>query len=1062
MSENYNENEEIELNDGQSPNQGNSFNPFPGLRPFKIDESHLFFGREGQSDEVLLKLSQNRFIGVIGPSGSGKSSFVYCGVLPILYGGFLTEVSSEWEVIVSRPGAGPIDNLADSICRSDDGFKKSTDEERKVKRTIVSTLMKSSSLGLVEAIKQQKKNTDKNFLILVDQFEELFRFKDSREDGAIDETLAFINLLLEAVDNAEVPIYVALTMRSDFIGECAQFSDLTKKINDSHYLIPQLTREQKRKAIEGPIAVGGADISPLLVQRLLNDLGDNPDQLPILQHSLMRTWDYWTKYKNRDEDLIDIKHYEAIGTMSEALSLHANEAFDELSEKQKLICESLFKAITESRGGDNNGIRRPSRLGDIAAISGASPQEVAEVIEKFRAPGRSLLMPAVGNELTVKSVIDISHESLMRIWVRLKNWVEDEAEAVQMYLRLAEAASMYQLGKAGLWRPPDLQLALNWEEKHKPSLIWAQRYHPAFERTMEFLSHSKKEYETEQKIKELQAKRRLKTARVTAMVMAGLCVVAIGFLMYAFDQNAYAFEQFSRANAEKDSAQRARELADSNAAVALENEKIAKLNEQIADSAKTEAELNAEMARLQKIAADSNAEQARINMLEAVKNEQEADRQRGFANQNADSAKRAMIFANQQSQIATRRFYVAKSIEVANRSIQMDFGTFQDIKGLLAQQAYIFNNDYEGYGLQSEIYNALYFALANYEDVAYKNNSAFSRRGNVFLQTVHSKKAIYSVQENGSIKAWSQANNYRGTILSAGITNLTVKAIAVSPDERYLTIVGVSNDKGAGYIIDLNNTTDRTEIQGLGKSVIDISYAGKDIYMLDDAGTKLIKYNNGKITLIKESSQNDKFTSLATNQNSNICILGTSAGKVLTAPLNSNKFEPIMNGRSYVTDVGISPDGKILAYGDASGILSINYNGAWNQIPTHQANVVGITFSKDGKFMATASTDATARLWNLLDLTKEAIKLDDHNGFLAGLAFTPESNRLMTATRAREATFWPVSLSDLNDRICKYVSRNLTIDEWERYVGALNEIKWQPTCANLGTKPNTSSEDEDE
>src|SRR5210317_1470418 len=87
-------------------------NPFPGLRPFRMDESHLFFGREGQTDEVLMKLSQHRFCGIIGPSGAGKSSFVYCGVLPILYGGFLTETSPNWDVVVTRPGSGPVENLA--------------------------------------------------------------------------------------------------------------------------------------------------------------------------------------------------------------------------------------------------------------------------------------------------------------------------------------------------------------------------------------------------------------------------------------------------------------------------------------------------------------------------------------------------------------------------------------------------------------------------------------------------------------------------------------------------------------------------------------------------------------------------------------------------------------------------------------------------------------------------------------------------------------------------------------------------------------------------------------
>src|SRR3979490_1558583 len=209
-------------------------NPFPGLRPFKIEESHLFFGGEGQSDEVLLKLSKNRFVGVIGPSGSGKSSFIYCGVLPILYGGFLTDASPNWAVVVTRPGANPIDNMAESLLGSAKEYNNADPEDKKIKRTIVSTLLRSSSLGLVEAIQQSRRSEDINYLILVDQFEELFRFKDSTDPNSIDETLAFVSLLMEAVNYEDSPIYVAITMRSDFIGDCAQFPELTRKINDSH------------------------------------------------------------------------------------------------------------------------------------------------------------------------------------------------------------------------------------------------------------------------------------------------------------------------------------------------------------------------------------------------------------------------------------------------------------------------------------------------------------------------------------------------------------------------------------------------------------------------------------------------------------------------------------------------------------------------------------------------------------------------------------------------------------------------------------------------------------
>ena len=103
-----------------------------------------------------------------------------------------------------------------------------------------------------------------------------------------DESAAFVKLLLEASHTMTSSIYIVLTMRSDFLGDCAQFRDLPEAINDGQFLIPSLTRDQVRQAIEGPVAVGGAKIASRLVQRLLNDVGDNPDYLPILQHALMR------------------------------------------------------------------------------------------------------------------------------------------------------------------------------------------------------------------------------------------------------------------------------------------------------------------------------------------------------------------------------------------------------------------------------------------------------------------------------------------------------------------------------------------------------------------------------------------------------------------------------------------------------------------------------------------------------------------------------------------------------------------------------------------------------
>ncbi|KAB8317003.1 hypothetical protein SD81_024120, partial [Tolypothrix campylonemoides VB511288] len=459
-------------------------NPFPGLRPFEAHENDVFFGREGQTDELLRRLRRHRFLAVVGTSGSGKSSLVRAGLLPALFSGFMTKAGSSWRVAVMRPGNDPIANLAQAL-NHPDVFGLDT-EDAPIQTIITETVLRRGALGLVEVVQQARRPSYENLLIVVDQFEELFRFKQNspRKDSG-DEAAAFVKLLLEATQQQELPIYVVLTMRSDFLGDCAQFRDLPEAINDSQYLIPRLTRDQLQAAITGPVDVGEAQITPRLVNRLLNDVGDNPDQLPILQHALMRTWNY-----HKIGELIDLHHYHAIGGMDKALSQHADEIYHQLpDERCQKIAEKLFKCLTE-KGADGRGIRRSTKVSEVCAVAEATEAAVIDIVEKFRAPGRSFLMPPVGVKLDGDCVLDISHESLMRVWQKLEDWVEEEANSAQIYRRLAETSALYQEKQAGLWRDPELTIALNWRERNKPNSAWAGRYDPQFERAMQFLDES--------------------------------------------------------------------------------------------------------------------------------------------------------------------------------------------------------------------------------------------------------------------------------------------------------------------------------------------------------------------------------------------------------------------------------------------------------------------------------------------------------------------------------------------------------------------------------------------
>ena len=486
-------------------------NPFPGLRPFRPDEKHLFFGRENQVDRMVDKLAARRFLAVVGTSGSGKSSLVNCGLRPALHRGYMASAGSSWRVAQLRPGSDPIGALARSLAAPGVLFDSdASDNDELPLDQLVEATLRLGSLGLVDIVGQARLPPGVNLLVVVDQFEELFRFRslsqDKAEFGPAADAVAFVKILLEAVGQSALPIYVVLTMRSDFLGECAQFRGLPEAINESQYLVPRLTRDEIRAAVTGPVSVGGGTISPVLVTRLLNDVGDNPDQLSILQHALNRTWAFWENEPRPGPGApapagpsvttlpsgpIELPHYLGIGGMQRALDQHAEKAYGELSDgREKRICEFIFRALTD-KGTDLRGIRRPTRLGSLCAITGASLAELVAVMDRFRKPSRSFLMPPQGETLNADSVIDISHESLMRVWLRLSSWADKEAESARMYRRVSETAALHAAGKASLWRDPDLSLALDWRARDQPTPAWAAQYPGTFEAAMSFLDASR-------------------------------------------------------------------------------------------------------------------------------------------------------------------------------------------------------------------------------------------------------------------------------------------------------------------------------------------------------------------------------------------------------------------------------------------------------------------------------------------------------------------------------------------------------------------------------------------
>jgi energy-coupling factor transporter ATP-binding protein EcfA2 len=479
---------------------GAVINPFPGLRPFGPEEADLFFGREQHIEELLQRLTSSRFVAVVGTSGSGKSSLVAAGILPRLDGGFRTPFGSFWRVARMRPGDDPIGNLAVALAHgthaADDeneenaSNRRGTDDSNTIRLALTETGLHRSRLGLVKAAGEIGLGKRENLLVVVDQFEEIFRYRALRQSAHRDTATAFVHLLLSAARQTDVPVYVLITMRSDFLGECVQFRGLAEAINQGQYLIPLLNRRQRQAAIEGPAGVAGATVSGTLLQQLLNDAGSMTDQLPVLQHALMRTFDIWLAHLDpaRTIDLID---YEEAGGTETALARHADEACRELNDEEQRVARVMFQCLAE-HSRDGRWMRRPCRLGEILAVAETDMHTLSRIIDTFTANARSflLLQPDTG-ELTRDTLVDLSHESLMRLWEKLQVWGEEEVRAAEQLRMLADAALRYEQDKGGLWSDPELALALKWQEEKQPNQIWSNRYGVDYEKVRAFIRKSR-------------------------------------------------------------------------------------------------------------------------------------------------------------------------------------------------------------------------------------------------------------------------------------------------------------------------------------------------------------------------------------------------------------------------------------------------------------------------------------------------------------------------------------------------------------------------------------------
>ncbi|MVN91235.1 nSTAND1 domain-containing NTPase [Mucilaginibacter aquatilis] len=1045
-------------------------NPFPGIRNFEPDEDYLFFGRDKQIDDITQLLTATRFLALIGYSGSGKSSLIKAGIIPAITKQKNNIIpAGGWTTLYFRPDGNPFHSFADTLINVA-GDNNYSDEENHVKLT--ADYLKNQAGSLTNVYKTYKNVNEKNWLIVIDQFEEVFRFRNNHEVDDHDDSQAFINLLLSGLADSELPVYIMISMRSDFLDNCTEFEGLPEAINKASYLLPKVNRKGIFEIITQPVAVCNAQITADLVSMLMSDLSDNLDQLPVLQHAMMRTWDYWKQHESADTE-IDVSHYEAIGTMEAALSIHAEEIYNHLNERKQKIAERIFKALTDVTT-NSKGTRRPAQLCELIELTGAPEREVVDVIDEFRAPGRAFLMPVYTVGLEEDTVVDIAHESIMRVWTRLNEWVYAEEKSAELYTRLSKSADLYQQGKAGLWVDPDLALAVKWQQTTNPTVAWAKRYDPAFERAMSFLEYSKKEshFKTEQRARK-QANE-LKRARRTAIILGTASILSILLLVFALNlkfkaesSEKRALENEKQMKVEGAEADMQRKQAVLQQKIAEQQQSIASQQQSLAEEQKLTAISERHNAELQKQVAQSQTREANLQRQQAIYQKRQADTARLAAVDSGKVAQRQRDNAIiSRREVETLRM-LSEARSIAFKSNQLSGDSQKDTLSMqMAFLSYVINREYGGTGQNRAVYDALkaqlnryYSKVLRYTYGVKSNPTGYDFRSVVFINN----SDFFTAGDDGTIKQWTITNApvQIKAVKSSKSIGQSINAIVLSPDKKFLlsrSVAGTVNLWNAATLaplaVTLPNATKAQFVtflpatNGYRFMVKSDKYAS--IYTHDKNGSKLFN----RYLLCKASNDNAS-TGGAVQIKKDGANVYVSQGMAACQLTFNNDGDLISQNvaftmRDKISSMNISNDNDILAVGtDGGNIDMYDISGAKPaldlRLNNHASRITGITFNRDQSTLASGSLDNTVRLvkWKSRKEDKgEDLIFQDRKGWVRNIAMSPNYRYVLSVGQSGLMQLWPlterVALRELTgiEANKKVITGDLDERELEKEIGA--------------------------
>lgn len=1011
-------------------------NPFVGLRPYETSENDIFFGREKEVESILSTLQKNKLVLLSGPSGSGKSSLINAGVIPRLKKGFIGQRGKEWSVCKFRPGFSPINNLAYSLASGElvqDGKPKTSDF-----KYYKESILEFQNLSIAKIYNESEISKKKNLLIIIDQIEDLFIFQKKFVEDLKEDEL-FFNLISRTIRLSDSPIYFLISLKTEYIKSLGGYPNFQQILSGSEYSIQNIGKDGIRTIIEETFFKKNISFEHLFLESLYEEVSRDQSLLPNLQFLFLNI------YSSFDEgSFVDSENTLKIGTLNSIISNHFTDYYDNLDEVKKVFFERFIKSLFNLQNNDENSDYR--EIIELLNITGMDINFIINFINELKTKfqNRFIIIPRLITGIKArKNLIDNTDIILVNYrgseensWEIEKKWRSEEINSYENYVSFHNYSKNFDIGKTGLLKSPQLDLAVKWLENPIHDKKWSKNYDLNFEKTVDYINKSDLVRNKEIEEKENRIKKEKKKRKIFINTVSVLCFLALIFAIYALNEQDKAEKAKTKAEIAQAEANEMRIKAVTESANAKEARDEAEKSELEARKSRDKA------IRQQKIASEArdNAKRSEIIALLAQK---EAEISESDAKKSRDEAVRAAEIANnlrKSSMIETEFFPLVLRLE--KLGLDNNDGNMRK-KFIIIDSALKKADKYEKINLElnqkSKETESLYILLQTSLQVL-ENKKSYSETS-MLLGKTKDQSAIRSIDtfknklivyggDNGTIESIDVSSNVKNEI---NLNKERIRSIRIISDNNVL----VGTFEGSLYSINL--FTKEYNLEFTSDSPVNQIY-------IDNTGNKILILNK-KIILIDDD--NTKTAELeievtSFNQNLKKDIIYFSSGSKLFSYKNNNLNEiKLLDSRGLDETNSTSKNPKIssILFIDDLLLLGTENGQIWfyekfeeiefklkEKIDVHFTEITGLFYDDYNKILYSSSYDNQLLKYNLfendtLDIVNannNHLSLEGHQKWVWDInqyTDNQQRKRLITSDENGNLISWFLNQKDLVDKV---------------------------------------------